>query len=1139
MPTATPDYSMQRFTDTRDVPDIVWETLRSHERNSNVILPHLEYCHVAEPAGDSTHLPPQLWIACITFHRNAPPSVDFVLSCTEGPLGPYPVFIVTTVNRSITQDAAERRMQSMAFELQRSVPTSRVFAVFALERVARMFAAIWTRFTAVPLHPTSPEYYAAKITYCTRETFLGLEVEDTGLTMVTELRLGTEADLHQVARLCHGFAAESKPYTLSPEGAQREAALLIGRRQVWVHEIKACAGHSSEIASIVAVTRASATVATITKGDIGLRSLKELDGLRMAENGDAMVQFDMGGDKGREGSRFLEGNRFVLDPMTPGGGAIPRSRHNSLNARPGPSCVPPELSAEVSLSTHDTLLNFGRSHSRNAAELKALLGNSNARLRPNAVMLSSRSNTTAGDRRQGLSLEQAKPRARVEIDIVLESNTLIQGGYMRGFIKIRVRKRAKREAPVFLAEGKLRVVGFESIPHQDETYSFYQCSAPLSAVTDMSQSLYATSLGTDGFAQAVEGVHVLPFAMELPADASFGSAKGVIQLTSGLSVRYVAMVSVKVRDSGTGKRSIAHFYRNCEIWPHLDPSTTLSPAPRALQATYSKSLSFLTSQEDKAKVTAQLHRLNWVAGQRCHVKVLVHNGSRKSVKSCTLTLVRTTTVFRPKPALDAGGLTSDPDACQTSTTHKTVSESVLEMGQRGAKGYASAKGWWTGVKPGQELEFSHFIQLPTDALSISRGRLLEVEYSLRVTISAGPLSPDVFVTLPIRIINFLSIDPPPSAALLSTNGAYFRSVQRQGSSTSTSTSSDRWGTLNSNMTDGVMHFQDGPPPPTSLSDQSLFSEESSTSSSMQSLVPLALQTPGKLCVANPDLSRRELNRALSDASVYSTESAQRVEPSSSTSSSSSDFASAEESERERTVTRKGKQPARAMDLANLPVDSDDPSDVDIVLKSVIGDIRHADQHDPRRQYSNDSTAIEDYVDDYYANTSGDTETGSDSQGTAGVTSFTQRIRQKLAQQKQAASANTSRVGVEDCQDEERTPRVGYSHHRRSDHIQIRPNLRAGGAGQTETTQAQQPSVPPRSSHRPRSIRVAGKRSLRGPRPQASASSSESDTSVTLAYTRGPAPSSRPVRLPRERGAPDSSVTNRIASLEARTRRNGL
>jgi hypothetical protein len=51
-------------------------------------------------------------------------------------------------------------------------------------------------------------------------------------------------------------------------------------------------------------------------------------------------------------------------------------------------------------------------------------------------------------------------------------------------------------------------------------------------------------------------------------------------------------------------------------------------------------------------------------------------------------------------------------------------------------------------------------------LSITRNRLLEVNYSLRVTLSAGTLwTADVQVTLPIRIANFLSVDPPPTFPL--------------------------------------------------------------------------------------------------------------------------------------------------------------------------------------------------------------------------------------------------------------------------------------------------------------------------------------------------------------------------------------
>lgn len=46
-----------------------------------------------------------------------------------------------------------------------------------------------------------------------------------------------------------------------------------------------------------------------------------------------------------------------------------------------------------------------------------------------------------------------------------------------------------------------------------------------------------------------------------------------------------------------------------------------------------------------------------------------------------------------------------------------------------------------------------------------RGRLVEVDYILKVSVSAGSLGSDVTVSLPIKIINFLSIDPPPTYPL--------------------------------------------------------------------------------------------------------------------------------------------------------------------------------------------------------------------------------------------------------------------------------------------------------------------------------------------------------------------------------------
>lgn len=194
----------------------------------------------------------------------------------------------------------------------------------------------------------------------------------------------------------------------------------------------------------------------------------------------------------------------------------------------------------------DTLLSFGRSQTRSAAELQALMGNSNSRLKAGATVHVTSINRNAqgsGDTEAvALALEQAKRRSRVEVDIVLESDTFVQGGFMKGHVKVRVCKRSRKEDPVCLADPKVRVVGFEGIPGEGTRHTFYQCASPLSSITDSVDRLFDTSVDDDGFARAIEGVHTLPFAMRLPTDSKYGAAKGVLNLHSGAIVQYIAMV---------------------------------------------------------------------------------------------------------------------------------------------------------------------------------------------------------------------------------------------------------------------------------------------------------------------------------------------------------------------------------------------------------------------------------------------------------------------------------------------------------------------------------------------------------------------------------------------------------------------
>ncbi|KAL1740605.1 hypothetical protein HDZ31DRAFT_47171, partial [Schizophyllum fasciatum] len=347
----------------------------------------------------------------------------------------------------------------------------------------------------------------------------------------------------------------------------------------------------------------------------------------------------------------------------------------------------------------------------------------------------------------------------VELDLVLENDVCVQGGSISGQLCVHVRRRTKREGDIMISRGKLRLVGFETLGGQHDRHVFYQTAVSMSDASERSDAVLDSQEDLDGFAWAKTGDHLIPFSMQVPLEGDVGNAKGVLDTQAGgASVRYIIMITVKVKDPATDARSIAHFYRDCEVWPRLNPSAILAPAPRPISDSSAKSL--FMGGSGKVYLTASLHRVHWIAGQKCYIRIGVSNGSKKTIKRVTIALVRTLVAFKPNSKKDED---DDPDACSATSYEKQIAETSLEMCELGSRGHASAKGWWTGVMPDEDKEFSHFIQIPPDALTIPRGRLLEVEYTLRVSISSGSLSSDITVKVPLRIINFLSVDPPPSA----------------------------------------------------------------------------------------------------------------------------------------------------------------------------------------------------------------------------------------------------------------------------------------------------------------------------------------------------------------------------------------
>ncbi|KAG8901628.1 hypothetical protein FRB99_005188 [Tulasnella sp. 403] len=223
----------------------VHHDLVRRERDYNVILPLL-----LKPAND----PSNLWIVDRTGS-----TLDFVLSCTIGSMGAYPVFIVPARPlHSMSNEFIRERVTTLVRRLARSLPSSRrVFSVFAPSTITRIFADEWHALTG---HTIIDEpYYHARFCSVTRNTLRSELPIRTGTPSYT-LRKAVSSDELGVAALCHEFASTSHPFVLDHEGALHEARLLISQGQVYVCDLGA-----GQIASIVAVTRSSPTNATITK----------------------------------------------------------------------------------------------------------------------------------------------------------------------------------------------------------------------------------------------------------------------------------------------------------------------------------------------------------------------------------------------------------------------------------------------------------------------------------------------------------------------------------------------------------------------------------------------------------------------------------------------------------------------------------------------------------------------------------------------------------------------------------------------------------------------------------------------------------------------------------------------------------
>lgn len=294
------------------------------------------------------------------------------------------------------------------------------------------------------------------------------------------------------------------------------------------------------------------------------------------------------------------------------------------------------------------------------AELECLLGNANGKLKIGATVQPyhrdlfsclETDDPTSPKRPTNLTtLERAKVRPRVELDIQLAGDTFVQGQCISGHLVVHVRSHRRADTQVLLANNTLRVIGFEYLTDSPTFHVFYHFSQRFDDLSYAGEQIFSESpdySDEEGYREAKEGLHVLPFEMGLPMDSRFGKPKGVIDVPGGVAMRYIIMASIDIKDPDTNRLSLAHFYRQCSIWPGLSLRELLAPSTRPLVSTAVFSVPQGGSYSN-LRLAARVPRPSYFSGQSCYVHIQIANNTERTVRSLCMTLVRTTTIYRPR-----------------------------------------------------------------------------------------------------------------------------------------------------------------------------------------------------------------------------------------------------------------------------------------------------------------------------------------------------------------------------------------------------------------------------------------------------------------------------------------------------------
>lgn len=350
---------------------------------------------------------------------------------------------------------------------------------------------------------------------------------------------------------------------------------------------------------------------------------------------------------------------------------------------------------------------------------------------------------------------------RVGIEVFLENDVAVEGGCVHGCVRLCVPDSTDPSTAMLLAQPRVRLIGFETLPDDETRHIFYRHMsvidgdrsadgptepyvlhgspefAKLEGAIQSMLPCYASLPDADGFYLGKGGEHVIPFTLQLPMDQG---AKGGYK-SANAEVGYIVIASVRVKAFGEQYGGVSHCFQRLNLYPYLNPTAILASSLVPI-VSFSDSTE---AQSRKIQLACSLHRETWIAGQRVYFDASVLNNGQNMLNILRIALVQTEKIYHSRGSASSFPLT-------VSSTSNIIMDETLAASNNGH--------WWTGAPCGVPVHFAHSIVIPSDVITVDKSRHVDVQFSLRIGVGADT-STLVEVDLPLRIVNFVSLDPPP------------------------------------------------------------------------------------------------------------------------------------------------------------------------------------------------------------------------------------------------------------------------------------------------------------------------------------------------------------------------------------------